>query len=302
MQGKHSRPVYWNSKRILCAVLSVVLLLGCISFSTMAWMSYRRKVNAQVFKGTQLEIALSGDKDTTYPLIPGKTYQLTGNAIPKIVLPADSINCYVYACCEFYWYDLKYDVSGLASDAEKQQHLYGYPLSTMYRETAVDHDPFNDTYRPNRPDTAAQGNDNDDGYTDYFGFQSAMTSGSYKYDTNVVLTRKGINIVDIKDGSGNIIGCRYLFGYRTTMDEAVFVTSDSARTVNILEGNDKDCKFTVNEYITKEQAAAIATNGKAPKMVFTGFAVQSDGLTRDEATELVANAILDGSAKSGVLR
>lgn len=302
MKAKHLEKFRWNRKRIVSAILSGAVLLGSITFSALAWIRYEKRTNALVFKGTSLEIGLSGNESDTYPLIPGKTYQLTGSSIPKITIPANSVDCYVYASCEFYWYDLKYDVSGLSTNAEKQAYLYGYPLSTMYRETAVDHDPFNDTYRPVRPSTAAQGNDNDDGYTDHFGFQSAMTSGTYKYDIKSFLAGKGINIFDIKDENGNIIGCRYLFGFRTINDEVVFAKSNEDRTINILEGNDLDCKFTVNEFITKEQAAAIATNGKAPKMVFTGFAVQAAGLSRDDATLLVANAIADGSAQSGLLR
>ncbi len=293
MKGKHVRPLFWNPKRIVSAVLSVVLLLGCISFSAMAWLRYERRTNAQVFKGTSLEIGFSGDKTTTYPLIPGKTYQLTGTAVPKVTLPANSVNCYVYVLCEFYWYDLKYDVSHITVNAEKQEHLYGYPISTMYRETDVGHDPFNDTYRPNR-----DGNpDTDFGYIDYFGFLSE-NGGYYEYNTSSIM---GTN-VDIKDDSNNIIGRRYLLGYRTRDDKEIFEKSNTDRFLNVLEGNDSNCTFSVNEYITKDQAAAIATNGKAPKMVFTGFAVQSDGLTRDDATRLVSAAITDGSAKSGVLR
>lgn len=288
MQGKHSKPLYWNKKRVVCAVLSAVLLLACLSFSAMAWLQYEKKTNVQVFKGTSLEIGFSGDKDTTYPLIPGKTYQLTGNAVPKVTLPANSINCYVYVLCEFYWYDLKYDVSHIAVNAEKQEHLYGYPLSTMYRETDVGHDPFNDTYRPNR-----QGNpDTDFGYIDYFGFDSITP---YNTDSHFQ------NGVDIRDENGTVIGRRYLFGYRTRDNKEFFEKSTADRFLNVLEGNDSNCTFTVNEFITKEQAAAIATNGKAPKMVFTGYAVQSDGLTRNDATTMVTQAIQNGNAQAGLL-
>ena len=235
VKGKHCKSTsrYWTVKRMVSAVLSVALLMGCISFSALAWFRYEKRTNIQVFKGTSLEVGFIGDGTTTYPLIPGQTYYLTGNAIPKITLPANSVDCYIYALCEFYWYDFKYDVSGYDTAAEKQQHLYGYPLSSMYRETDVAHDPFNDTYRPNRSSSAAQGNDDDHGYIDYFGFQPDGSDTTHFYDTDSFLNE--YDLCDIKDANGNIIGRRYLFGYRTTDNGEVFYKNDSDRFFYVLE-------------------------------------------------------------------
>ena len=112
----------------------------------------------------------------------------------------------------------------------------------------------------------------------------------------------GKNLLDIKDENNTVIGRRYLFGFRTKENNVVFSTQEE-QFVYVLDYDAGDGrKITVNEFITKEQAAAIATNGKAPKMVFTGYAVQAAGLSRDDATELVANAIINGDAQAGILQ
>ncbi len=278
MEAKHLKMKYWTAKRIVSAILSAVLLLGCLGFSATAWLTYEKKTNVRVFKGTSLEIGFAGDKETTYPLIPGKTYMLEEEQIPRVTIPGDDngIDCYLYVLCEFYWYDLKLE----GKDFE-------YPIRTMGRNVGV-YDPFNDTYR---------NNNTDDGYIDYFGFDGASVPS---YNTDSFLSGK--NLLDIKDENNTVIGRRYLFGFRTKENNVVFSTQEE-QFVYVLDYDAGDGrKITVNEFITKEQAAAIATNGKAPKMVFTGYAVQAAGLSRDDATELVANAIINGDAQAGILQ
>ena len=288
MQGKHSKPLYWNKKRIVCVVLSAVLLLACLSFSSLAWFTYQKVGKRQVFIGSKMEIGFMGDKDTTYPLIPGKTYELPETAFPRVTIvgndKGNDVNCYLYALCEFYWYDL-YD----ASYDGNQEHLYGDPISTMYRGDGGYHDPFNDTYG-NRADA-------DDGYIDYFGFAIVGVS---EYNTDASLSSK--NLLEIKDENNKVIGRRYLMGLRNANHEPVFSTKES-QFVYILVFEAKDTgKIVVNEYLTKEQVSQSALKGREPKMVFSGYAVQALGVSRDEATALVADAILAGSAQQGVLQ
>lgn len=288
MQGKHSKPLYWNKKRIVCVVLSAVLLLACLSFSGLAWFTYQKVGKRQVFIGSKMEIGFMGDKDTTYPLIPGKTYMLEEEAIPRVTIVGNEngIDCYLYALYEVYWYDL-YDKSFDGN----QDHLYGYPISIMYRDPGGYHDPFNDTYHNNGRV------DKDNGYIDYFGFDNAGISA---YNTDSYL--RNADLLDIKDGNGNIIGRRYLFGFRNGEHSAVFSTKED-QFVYVLECEASNTKrIVVNEYLTKEQVNASALKGKEPKVVVSGYAVQALGVSRDEATALVADAILAGSAQQGVLQ
>ena len=289
LKAKHLKKMKWPCKRLVSLVLSVVLLLGCITFSTLAWVTYKKVTAPNVFVGSKLQVTMGNDVSEQYYAIPGETYPVTGDQIPKVVVKANSIDCYVYALCEFYWYDF-------ADPAQEQ-----YPMDWMYRSADVLHDPYNDTYRPNRPSGAAQGNDDDYGFIDYFGFDGRSEGlGNYvAYNTDSYLIAKGVR--DITDAQGNIIGRRYLFGYRTKTGEEYFQTADSDRFIYVFEGNSKNCRFSIGEYLTKEQIATF-TEKNAPKVVVTGYAVQQAGLTRDQATELVAESIANGRAEEGVIQ
>ncbi len=97
MKGKHFKKIRWNKKRIISAILSVTLLLGCISFSTLAWLTNDKDPVVNKFTGSSLEINLTGDPDEDgYLLVPGVTHTLTNDEAPKLTVVANSVDCYLF--------------------------------------------------------------------------------------------------------------------------------------------------------------------------------------------------------------
>ena len=304
MKGKHSKKLHWNKNRVVCALLCAVLLVTAISFSSMAWLTYKKQEVQQVFKGTTLNITLGGEKGE-YPLVPGAKYPLTGDKIPKVTIAANSVDCYVFVLREYFWYDATYYDN--TSD-----HIW-YPIDVMNRDF---HSKLreNDNFKPDR-----SGNPDDDyGFTDYYGWNPSdadINISAYKTGrTGNTFNGSGSLPLDIEDSTG-VIGERCLFGYLGLSDpnatpgegsytktselkykvnaddnsfSDVFKTSAKDRHIYILEGNADDCYLEVMGGIGKIQTLS---SDRLPKIRFTAFTVQAEGLTRDQAADLVIDAI-----------
>ncbi len=119
MKGKHFAKAYWSRTRIVSVVLSIVLLFGCITF-TSAWLIAKNEEGPVVnqFTGSSLEISLSPDGDQgPYKLVPGMTYDL-GDKAPEITVEAGSVECYLFAVLIEDWgvYD--------SDNPQKNDHYY----------------------------------------------------------------------------------------------------------------------------------------------------------------------------------
>ncbi len=306
MKGKHCKKLHWNKNRVVCALLCAVLLVTAISFSSMAWLTYKKQEVQQVFKGTTLEITLGG-AGSEYLLVPGAVYKLEGDKIPKVTIEANSVDCYVFVLREYFWYDATYYDS-------KSDYIW-YPIDVMNRDF---HSKLreNDNFKPDR--TGSDGKDNDYGFTDYYGWKPSdadINISAYKTGrTENTFNGSGRLPLEIEDSTG-VIGERCLFGYLGLSDpnatpgegsytktsdlkyavgaddnsfSAVFKTSEKDRHIYILEGNENNCYLEVMEGIGKVQ---MNNPDRLPKIRFTAFTVQAEGFTRDQAADLVIGAI-----------
>lgn len=284
MKGKHCKKLHWNKNRVVCAVLCAVLLVTAISFSSMAWYTYEKKEVTQVFKGTTLDITLGGEKGE-YPLVPGAKYPLTGDKIPKVTVEAGSVPCYVFVVAEYFWYDMIY------YDSETSSLIY--PIDVMNRGLKGGYYRENDNFVPNRG--GENGDDNDFGFTDFYAW------GTDFPEYNNARTNQEILLDD------KVVGKRLIFGYQTFKDvnkqytdfqttpatkddfTPIFETSGQDRFVYILEGNDQNCYFQVMDGIGKVQMPTDKT--KLPKIRYTAYTLQAEGLTRDEARDMVCDFV-----------
>ncbi len=284
MKGKHFKKLHWNKKRMIVGILCAALLLTSVSFSSFAWYTYEKKEVQHVFKGTTLDITLGGE-DGQYDLIPGAKYRLTGDQIPKVTVTKGSVPCYVFVVAEYFWYDMTY------YDSEANDLIY--PIDVMNRGLKGGYYRENDNFKPDRG--GENGDDNDYGFTDFY----AWTEIAEEY--NNVRTNQKILL------DGEVVGKRLIFGYQTFKDvnktpenfknttvtaddfTDTFNTSEQDRFVYILEGNDKNCYFQVMDGIGKIQMPEDTT--KLPKIRYTAYTVQAEGLTRDEARDMVCDAV-----------
>lgn len=99
MKGKHFAKAYWSRARIVSVILSIVLLFGCVSFSS-AWLIAKNEPDGPVvneFTGSHLKIELTPDENQgPYQLIPGKTYELSEEKSPEVVVEGGSVECYLF--------------------------------------------------------------------------------------------------------------------------------------------------------------------------------------------------------------
>ena len=290
MKGKHFKKLHWNKKRMVCAILCVVLLLTSISFSSMAWYTYKKNEVTQVFKGTTLEITMGGGNDgSTFALVPGAKYPLTGAQIPKATVTKGSVPCYVFVVAEYFWYDMTY------YDSTTDKTIY--PIDVMNRGLDDSfHNGYyreNDNFKPNRG--GVDGDDNDFGFTDFYGWNLGFSEYNNDRTNQEILL------------DGKVVGKRLIFGYQTFKDvnktylnfkntgitkedfTPVFETSEQDRFVYILEGNDRNCYVQVMDGIGKIQMPTDKT--KLPKIRYTAYTVQEEGLTRDDARDMVCDFV-----------
>ncbi len=133
MKGKHFAKANWSRTRIVSAILSVILLFGCITFSS-AWLIAEDKDGVPVvneFTGSGLNITLTPDGTAgTYQLVPGVTYNLSENETPYVTVVKGSVECYLFVVVHetvFVQGTTKpyFDWASNATEWERQAVVYG---------------------------------------------------------------------------------------------------------------------------------------------------------------------------------
>ena len=276
MKGKHFiKGLHWNKKRMVIAVLCAALLLTSFAFSTLAWFNYEKKPVDNVFKGTTLEITMGG-AGSEFPLVPGAKYTIPEDKVPKIIVPKNNVDCYVFVVADYLWYDLTY--------YDSKESSFIRPINLMKSPD------WNDTFDPNRSGTS--GPDDDYGKVRLSGGSSALTLTGRSEHINL---------------DGSWVGQRYILYAETftnpattpsTFDSAVdgfspvFKTAEHDRFVYILEGNSKNCCFEAMKGISKvEMIPKEGENIRYPEMRFTAYSIQAEGLSHVQAYNNVLSDI-----------
>lgn len=285
MKGKHLKKISWTKKRMISAILSVSLLLGCIYSASMAWLTDDDQPIVNIFQSNTLEITFGYD-DQEFLLVPGATYRLPSNKVPKVVLPANSVDCYLFLVVESYFYDL--------ANAEAVMGT-GYILKDSIVGVSFD--------EKSVPIKQMEGGE-------YLNTKTSDVDGDAGYMKDGLKLANGTNqfvlkdLLAIKDDSGKIIGQRTIYKFIpydcNNDDNPALLTSSEEREFYILAGGSEDCKFEVNELLTKEEVhpSKIQDIDKCPKMRFTAFAVQQNESDQSKATNVNAyNAIASAICK-----
>lgn len=97
MKAKHLKAFEWKIRHTVSVVLSVALLLGCITFSTFAWLTAKDEPVVNEFTGSKLKIELTPDDNQgPYQLIPGMVYELEDSVAPIVTVEKGSVECYLF--------------------------------------------------------------------------------------------------------------------------------------------------------------------------------------------------------------
>lgn len=102
-QGKYAAPVRRrrrrNTLKPMLIAMAVVLLLGCVTGGTLAWLTSKPEAVVNTFTTSDVTITLDEEKggdDKEFKMIPGWTIDKD----PKVTVLANSEDCYVFVVVE----------------------------------------------------------------------------------------------------------------------------------------------------------------------------------------------------------